>query len=150
MQINATQIRVGMVLVIDNELYRVTWTMHRTPGKGNACMQTKLKNIVSGRNLEKRFLSSERAEKASLDSRSMQYLFKDSSGYVFMDNENFDQIPISEDVIGDAEKFLNEKIGSIIKELGENKNPDTRKIILIDVPQALSSQSYSRDSRVVS
>ena len=51
MQINATQIRVGMVLVIDNELYRVTWTMHRTPGKGNACMQTKLKNIVSGRNL---------------------------------------------------------------------------------------------------
>ena len=110
MQINATQIRVGMVLVIDNELYRVTWTMHRTPGKGNACMQTKLKNIVSGRNLEKRFLSSERAEKASLDSRSMQYLFKDSSGYVFMDNENFDQIPISEDVIGDAEKFLNEGI----------------------------------------
>jgi len=114
MQINATQIREGMVLVIENELYRVTWKMHRTPGKGNACMQTKLKNIVSGRNLEKRYLSSERLEKANLDTRDMQYLYKDSAGYVFMDNETFDQHTLSEELVGDADKFLKEETNYLI------------------------------------
>jgi len=106
MQINATQIREGMVLIVDGELYRVTWKMHRTPGKGNACMQTKLKHIQNGRNLEKRYLSSERVEKANLDTKSMQYLYKDASGYIFMDNETYDQITVLEDVVGDADKFL--------------------------------------------
>ena len=110
MQINATQIREGMVLIVDGELYRVTWKMHRTPGKGNACMQTKLKHIQNGRNLEKRFLSSERVQKASLESRSMQYLYKDAEGYVFMDNESFDQLTINADVVGEAEKFLTEEV----------------------------------------
>jgi elongation factor P len=110
MQINATQIREGMVLIIDNELYRVTWTMHRTPGKGNACMQTKLKHIVNGRNLEKRFLSSERVEKALLEARSMQYLYNDGSGFIFMDVTTFDQITLESDLIGDSEKFLKEEI----------------------------------------
>ena len=110
MQINATQIREGMVLIIDDELYRVTWKMHRTPGKGNACMQTKLKHIQNGRNLEKRFLSSERVQKASLDSRSMQYLYKDAAGYIFMDNETFDQITVPDDVVGESEKFLTEEV----------------------------------------
>lgn len=110
MQINATQIREGMVLIVDGELYRVTWKMHRTPGKGNACMQTKLKHIQNGRNLEKRYLSNERVEKASLDSRSMQYLYKDSAGFIFMDNETYEQITILADIIGDAETFLSEEI----------------------------------------
>jgi len=110
MQINATQIREGMVLIVDDELYRVTWKMHRTPGKGNACMQTKLKHIQNGRNLEKRFLSSERVQKASLDSRSMQYLYKDAAGYIFMDNETFEQITLPADIVGEAEKFLSEEI----------------------------------------
>jgi len=110
MQINATQIREGMILIIDNELYRVTWKMHRTPGKGNACMQTKLKNIVSGRNLEKRFLSSERVEKAQLTTNDMQYLYNDQEGYIFMDMETFEQISISNDIIGDAAKYLKEEL----------------------------------------
>ncbi|RAP38890.1 elongation factor P [Candidatus Marinamargulisbacteria bacterium SCGC AAA071-K20] len=108
MQINATQIREGMILVIDEELYKVNYTIHRTPGKGNACMQTKLKNIVSGRNLEKRFLSSERVEKAVLDTRKMQYLYSDGEGYVFMDNETFDQITLSQELMGESNKYLKE------------------------------------------
>ncbi len=110
MQINATQIREGMVLIIDTELYRVAWKMHRTPGKGNACMQTKLKNIINGRNLEKRFLSSERVEKALLETKSMQYLYKDSSGYIFMDTEDYEQITINDDIIGESAKYLKEEI----------------------------------------
>lgn len=106
MQINATQIRTGMVLVLDNELYRVTWTMHRTPGKGNACMQTKLKHIINGKNMEKRFLSSERVEKASLDGRDMQFLYAEGDSLNFMDNENFEQTVINGDLVGDGVKFL--------------------------------------------
>ena len=110
MQINATQIREGMVLIVDGELYRVTWKMHRTPGKGNACMQTKLKHIVNGRNLEKRYLSSERVEKASLDTKSMQYLYNDGTNFIFMDNESFDQIEVSKDIIGGSDVFLKEEL----------------------------------------
>jgi elongation factor P len=108
MIINATQIREGMILNIDNELYRVTWTMHRTPGKGNACMQTKLKNIMTGKNLEKRYLSNERLEKAELDTRQMQYLYKDGEGFVFMDNETYEQTTLPNDLLGEGSRFLEE------------------------------------------
>ena len=106
MYIVATQIRVGMVLIVDNELYRVTWTMHRTPGKGNACMQTKLKHIITGKNMEKRYLSSDKANKAELETHAMQYLYKDSEGLLFMDNETFDQFALPVDIIEDCEQFL--------------------------------------------
>ncbi|MBG90444.1 MAG: elongation factor P [Actinobacteria bacterium] len=108
MQINATQIREGQVLVIEGELYRVLWKMHRTPGKGNACMQTKLKHVINGRNLEKRFLSSERVERASLDTRSAQYLYPDASSFVFMDQETFEQFNLEQDALGERGAFIKE------------------------------------------
>lgn len=108
MIINATQIRVGMVLVVDNELYRVIWAMHRTPGKGNACMQTKLKHVKNGKNLEKRYLSSERVEKAVLEAKSMQYLYSEPESLIFMDEETFEQEPLPKDLIGDGLAFLKE------------------------------------------
>ena len=108
MIINATQIRVGMVLVVDNELYRVIWAMHRTPGKGNACMQTKLKHVKNGKNLEKRYLSSERVEKAVLEAKSMQYLYSEPDSLIFMDEVTFEQEPLPKDLIGDNLAFLKE------------------------------------------
>lgn len=108
MIINATQIRVGMILEIENELYRVTWTMHRTPGKGNACMQTKLKHLQTGKNMEQRFLSSERVSRADLATREMQYLFNDGDNFIFMDNLTFEQIPLTEELIGEGSVFLQE------------------------------------------
>lgn len=108
MIINATQIRPGMILIIEGALYRVTWTMHRTPGKGNACMQTKLKHIVTGKNLEQRFLSTERAERAELETKELQYLYTDGTDYMFMDNRTFDEYRLAASVIEGAEKFLEE------------------------------------------
>ena len=108
MIINALQVREGMIIVIDDELYRVTWTMHRTPGKGDACMQTKLKNIMNGKNLEHRFRSSDKVEKASLSSRKMQYLYQEDESYVFMDQETFDQISVHTDIIGEKVVYLKE------------------------------------------
>ncbi len=114
MIINATQIRPGMILKIENELYRVTWTMHRTPGKGNACMQTKLKHLTTEKNMELRFLSNERVEKADLETKDMQYLFNDGSHFIFMDNATFDQIPLDKDLIGDGHYFLQEGTGYLV------------------------------------
>lgn len=106
MQINATQIRVGNILDLEGELYRVTWTMHRTPGKGNAVMQTKLKHAISGKNMEKRFMSNERVEKAQLQTIEMQYLYAEGDSFIFMNNETYDQLPISGELIGDLAKIL--------------------------------------------
>src|SRR3989339_764471 len=105
MYINATQIRVGMVLIIEKELYKVTYTMHVTPGKGVACMQTKLKNIITGKNLEQRFRSADRVEKAEFETHKMQYLYKDDLGFIFMDNADYEQHTISEDLIGEGKQF---------------------------------------------
>ena len=112
MIINATQVREGMVLVIEGELCRVTWTMHRTPGKGNAVMQTKLKNILTGKNTEARFMSSERVEKADLETRTMQYLYPEADGHVFMDDETFEQHTLNNDLIGEeTSQYLTEGQG---------------------------------------
>lgn len=106
MIINALQIREGMILRVENDLYRVTWTMHRTPGKGNAVMQTKLKHIITGKNMDQRFMSSERVEKADLETREYQFLYKDGDEYIFMDNETFEQQPLPNELIGESAKYL--------------------------------------------
>jgi len=108
MIINATQIRVGMILNVEGDLYRVTWTMHRTPGKGVACMQTKLTNLITSKNLEKRYRSDERVEKADLETRNMQYLYSEGEDCVFMDGETYDQHRVSGSLIGEGKQFLAE------------------------------------------
>ncbi len=106
MLINALQIRVGNILEIEGSLYKVSYTQHVTPGKGVACMQTKMKNIMTGKNLEKRFRSADKVEKADVMDRNMQYLYEDQEGFIFMDLETFDQITISKDLVGDSAVFL--------------------------------------------
>ncbi|MEC8678813.1 MAG: elongation factor P [Candidatus Margulisiibacteriota bacterium] len=108
-QVVATQIRVGMILKIDGDLYKVNKTQHVTPGKGVACMQTKLKNIFNGKNLEKRFRSADRVERVSVMSKPMQFLYDDPSGYHFMDSETFDQITLETDFVGDKKWYLAEE-----------------------------------------
>jgi elongation factor P len=97
-----------MIINLQGDLYRVTYTMHVTPGKGVACMQTKLKNIMTGKNLENRFRSDEKVEKADLETHSMQYLFAEPTGLVFMNNETFEQVTLAKDLVGEAEKYLKE------------------------------------------
>ena len=106
MIIIATQIRVGMILNMSGELYRVTWMQHVTPGKGVACVQTKLKNIFNEKNMEQRFRSNDKVDKADLETRQMQYLFQEGDGFVFMDNETFEQYSVSKEMIGESSVFL--------------------------------------------
>ncbi len=106
MKIKATEIRKGMILEIDGDLYYVHSFTHLTPGKGQALVQTKLKNLQSGRMIDKRFASDDKVEKASLEQREMQYLYQDGDTYYFMNMENYEQISLPKDLLGDSVNFL--------------------------------------------
>jgi len=153
MYITATQIREGMVLKIEDELYIVTWRFHRTPGKGDACIQTKLKNISSGKNMEYRFRSSDKAEKADLETKEMQYLYKDDSGFVFMDNETYDQHILSEELIGESAKFLNEGVNFCITFYQETpvglELPRTMDLKVVSAPPEIRKATASSSLRPV-
>ena len=97
--IPATQIRKGMILKVEGELYRVTAFNHITPGKGNAVMQTKLKNLKSGAITDVRFRSADKVEKATLEQKKMEYLYHDGSAHIFMDTGSYEQIPLAEDLL---------------------------------------------------
>ena len=104
--VKATKLRSGNLIILEGDLFRVHSVEHRTPGKGNACMQTKLRNIASGNMIEKRFLSDVKVEKASLDSSSMEYLYQDDTGYVFMDTTSYEQTTLSEEMVGDSKWYM--------------------------------------------
>ena len=104
--IKVTRLRAGNLIIMDGELYIVQAVEHRTPGKGNACMQTKIRNLKTGNTMDKRFLSDEKVEKAQLDCVSMEFLYKEDHGYVFMNTENYEQVHLDADTIGEGIGYL--------------------------------------------
>lgn len=106
MKIKATQIRKGMILIYNGDLHVVTSMLHFTPGKGQAGVQTKMKNLKTGNNAENRFRSDETVDKANLETRKMEYLYEDGHNFYFMDQQTYDQIPISGEMIGDSRYYL--------------------------------------------
>ena len=98
--------RPGQTLDIDGNLFTITQYQHVKPGKGQAFVKTKLKNVKSGAVTEKTFRADEKVNLAVLDKREMQYLYEDDAGLVFMDNESYEQIHVPADLLGDARAFL--------------------------------------------
>src|SRR5689334_8868463 len=106
MNIPATQIRNGMIIIHNGELHRVHEAAHRTPGNLRAFMQVRMRNLRNGSMIDHRFSSNDRIEKASLDTHEMEYLYSDPSGHHFMNQETYDQITLPDEVVGDAMKYL--------------------------------------------
>ena len=104
--IKVTRLRAGNLIIFEGELYLVQAVDHRTPGKGNACMQTKLRNLKTGNTTDIRFLSNEKVEKAQLDNVSMEFLYKEGADYVFMNTQNYEQIHLNDETIGEGIGFL--------------------------------------------
>jgi len=100
--VKSQEMRPGMALNIDGQVWLVVNITHVKPGKGPAYTQAKLKNLASGNNIERRFRSGEEVDQINLDRREVEYLYSDASGAVFMDIESYDQITIPADVLGDA------------------------------------------------
>lgn len=110
MGISATQIRKGMTLQVDGELYRVHDFTHVTPGKGQAVMQTRLRNLRTGALVEKRFRSAATVDNVHLEQRPMQYLYKEGVLFTFMDLETYEQVHLNADAIEDALPYLVESL----------------------------------------
>ena len=102
----ATQIRPGMVLKFNNDLYSVFSMVHRTPGNLRAFVQVKLRNLRTGSWQEHRFSSTEQVERAVLDEQEMSYLYQDGDQYYFMNTETFEQVFLTQEFLGDAVEYL--------------------------------------------
>ena len=108
MAIRVTEAKCGMVIRYDGELYQITKYEHLTPGNLRAIHHLNLKNLKNGRQKELRAKTSDQLETVFLDSREAQYLFKDSLGFTFMDNETYDQFVLNEEVCGEAMAYISE------------------------------------------
>ena len=104
--INATQIRKGMFIKIEGELYKVLETTHVTPGKGQALMQTKLRRLSDLSLHDYRFRSKERIEQAYLEAVQMEYLYQEGEDYIFMNTENYEQSKLSAEILGSSINYL--------------------------------------------
>ena len=104
----------GMVLNLDGQLWQVIWFQHHKPGKGGAVVRSKLKNVESGKTVDKTFNADVKVEVANVDKRTMQYLYNDGTSYVFMDIQNYDQIEVPPAVVGDAKNFMLENQEAIV------------------------------------
>ena len=96
----------GMVLRIDNQLWSVVEFQHVKPGKGPAFVRTKLKSVTTGKTIDKTFNAGTKVETANVDRRTMQYLYNDGSHFVFMDPDTYDQVEVAPEVVGGAADYL--------------------------------------------
>jgi len=104
--IQATQLRRGNTILHNGELFQVVDYQHITPGNWRGMVQTKLRNLRTGSIIDHRFRSEDRVEKAVLDDREMEYLYSDGGDHHFMDTETYEQTHLTDEVLGDAVKFL--------------------------------------------
>ncbi|MEO0024528.1 MAG: hypothetical protein RL196_969 [Actinomycetota bacterium] len=110
----SNDLKNGLVLNIEGQLWTVVEFQHVKPGKGAAFVRSKLKNILTGKVVDKTFNAGVKVETANVDKREMQYLYMDGDSYVFMDLENYEQVSLPEVVVGDAINYMLENQNAIV------------------------------------
>ena len=110
MALDTSQFRNGVKLELDGQPFVITYFQHVKPGKGGAFVRTKLKNLLNGKVVDRTFRSGERCVEADIEENSMQYLYQDSEGRIFMDTTSYEQLPIDSAVLGGAVDFLLENM----------------------------------------
>jgi elongation factor P len=123
----------GMTLNLDGQLWTVLEFQHVKPGKGGAFVRTKLKNVLSGKTVDKTFNAGTKVEVASVDKREMQYLYREGEDFVFMDTETYDQPHIPAATVGDAANYLLPEQTAVIA--FNNENP-----LYVELPAAVVLQ----------
>lgn len=127
---STSDFRKGLKLLIDNEPYAIVDFQHVKPGKGNQFTRTKLRNILTGSNLERTIKSGEKFEPANVETKDVNFLYKDESGYHFMVQETYDQVALQGDDVGDAANYLIENLQCTLLYFNE-------KAIGVDVPNTV-------------
>jgi len=111
---STNDLKNGLVLNIDGQLWSVVEFQHVKPGKGGAFVRTKLKNVLSGKVVDKTFNAGTRVETATVDKRDMQYLYKEGEDFVFMDNSSYDQLHVPAQTVGSGASYLLENQDVVI------------------------------------
>ena len=110
----SNDLKNGMTLNLDGQLWNVIEFQHVKPGKGGAFVRTKMRSVLSGKVVEKTFNAGVKVEVASVEKRNMQYLYRDGEDFMFMDSTNYDQISISKQTVGDAVDYLLENADAVV------------------------------------
>lgn len=110
----SNDLKNGIVLNIEGQLWTVVEFQHVKPGKGAAFVRTKLKNVMTGKVVDKTFNAGVKVETANVDKRDMTYLYNDGSGYIFMDKDTYDQVSLSEETVGDAANYMLENQDAVV------------------------------------
>ena len=139
MKINASEIRVGMLLEYKNDLWQVLKTQHLKPGKGGAFAQIEMKNVNKSTKLNERFRSSETVEKAALEETKYNFMYEDENNYYFMEPKSFEQIDIKKDLIGEKGKLLIENLEVSISFYNETP-------LSVDLPNQVICKINSTDA----
>ena len=121
-----SELRNGLVIKYNNELHVVVKSEHRTPGNLRAFYQVKMKNLKNGKMIENRFRSGEEIEIVRLETHNFQYLYHDGSGYVFMNTDNYDQVSITDDIVGEQADYMKE--GESVQIMFDGEKPITVEI----------------------
>lgn len=128
----------GLKIMVEGKPYVIVDFQHVKPGKGNQFTRTKLRNMLTGQNLESTFKSGEKFEVPNVENKEMSFLYKDESGYNFMSQETFEQIAMSEDDLGDSKYYLTENLKVVILFYNE-------KAVACDVPKAVNLKVAKAD-----
>ncbi|MEM7092169.1 MAG: elongation factor P [Actinomycetota bacterium] len=128
--VSTNDLKTGMTLELDGNLMQVIDFQHVKPGKGHAFVRTTLRNSRTGSTVDKTFRAGEKVERAMIDKREMQYLYRDGDNYVFMDNETYDQLSVTPVMLGDAANYLIENNNALMMMFGD-------EIIGVDLPAAV-------------
>lgn len=107
---NTSDFKNGLVLNMEGQLWQILEFQHVKPGKGPAFVRTKIKNVLSGKTVDKTFNAGVKVDTATVDRRDMTYLYNDGSDYVFMDGQTFEQLNVSPETVGDGAKFMLENM----------------------------------------
>jgi elongation factor P len=128
--ITTNDLKNGMTLNLDDGLFQVVDFQHVKPGKGGAFVRTTLKNARTGAVIDRTFRAGEKVDRAIVDKREMQYLYRDGDDYVFMDNESYDQINVGRPTLGDTANYLLEGANAVLLMYGD-------EVIGTDIPAAV-------------
>ena len=139
MKINASEIRVGMLLEYKDDLWQVLKTQHVKPGKGGAFAQVEMKSLNKNTKLNERFRSSETVEKAALDENDFNYSYDDDVNYFFIDPKSFEQIEVKKEIVGEKGKLLKENLEVKISFYNE-------KPISIELPNQVKCKIETTDA----
>ena len=147
MKISGVEIRPGNIIEYEGGLWRAVKIQHTQPGKGGAYMQVELKNLIDGRKSNERFRSAETVEKVRLDTRDFQFLFAEGDQLTFMDKENYDQVQLPRDLLGEAAAFLQDGMDVVMETWEERpisvQLPDQIEAMVVEADAVIKGQTAS-------